>query len=1569
MNTTTTYSLKGKLSFLCLIFCAFLLLANFAALAQTTVTLNSSGSSGSYTTGYTTSSARTDGNLSITNSAQRGWAVFNLSSLNIPTGSTINSVSLIFTITATSGTSGTLACKIYGYAGSLAGSSSSPSASTTYSDCASGTALCTTTWGTAATTKTLTLNATGIAFIQNNFSSSAVSICFAETSTSRTYTITGEGGSSSTQPELSINYTAPCSGTPTAGSAVSSVATACPGTSFNLSLSGATVAPGLTYQWQSSPHSANSWSNITGATTATYAMPSISAATDFQCIVTCTNGNASATSSTVSVSLYGASLPYSEGFESITANNQFPNCMSATDAGSYVLTYTTATGSYNQEPHSGSAFASFEYLAANDYLFTPGFALTGGVTYQFSFWYITDGLGGSAGNGEYNAAMFYGTSATSSAMTNTIGTALTNFNNTTYTQWTGNFTPATSGTYFIGINATNTNGSTDFYWSIDDLALATLPNCSGSPTAGTATATASSACTGYPFNLSLSGYTVAGAIGLQWQSSPSGTNTWSNISGATTATYSTTQSAATDYRCVVTCSASNQTDTSNTVTLTQNSPTNCYCTPSYQDAFSSPYYMSSFSVTGASSTAISDGSYTPSNTYTNRTSAFSAVSFQQGVSYSGSITFDYTYYMFAAIWIDFNDDGFFTSNEMVVPGALYPACGNSTISFSNLAIPITANTGTHRMRVRSVYASSYYCVGPSSPIDPCASSDASAAPYAYGDTRDYLATITAAPACSGSPSAGTATASVSQACPATSFTLSLSGSSISSGLTYQWQSSPSGANTWSNIPGATTFPYTVSSITASTDYRCVVTCTNGNTSANSSAVTVSAFVNNVHYFEGFESMTANQQLPDCMSATHFGTLTYTYDASQGTYGRTAHSGNAFGSYYYPSNDYFFTPAFNLTAGVSYQFSFWYVTDGYSGWETLGGYYGTSATAAAMTTAIGTPLSTITNTTYQQFSGTFTPPTSGTYYLGVYCLGNTVPYYLTIDDIQLTAVPTISGSTGYCAGGTISLTAASVANSPSYSWTGPNGFTANTATISIPNATTAAAGTYSVVVTSDGISASPVTQAVTVSTVPSVNPISNQGVCNGALGSIAISGTVSGTVYSWTNSNTSIGLPASGASNISFTATNTGTAPITGLISITPTVAGCVGTPLTFNLSANPIPTVTAPSPSSQTVCNNASSTSLSFSGSSVSNTAYNWTNNTSSIGLAASGSGTIAPFTTINTGTSAVTATVTISPVANGCAGSTQSYSYIVNPSPNVTAISNQAICNGSSTATVSPGGSLLGGTSYNWTNSNTAIGLGASGSGNIVSFTPVNTGNTPVVSTVTVTPVTSSCSGTPAVFTITDNPIAAMTGPTGQTVCNGLNSVVTSFSSTVSGATFSWTNDNTTVGLAASGTGNIAPFAAINTGTSPVVAHVSVTPSIGGCPGSPQTYTITVNPSPNVNAVGNQTVCNNTSTSLVTFGSSTSGAAFNWTNNNTSINLAASGNGNIGAFNATNTGTSAAIATISVTPVANSCPGTPAIFSITVNPTPVVETPGNLAVCNGGKFGIHKLCQPGRRQHFYVDK
>ena len=222
---------------------------------------------------------------------------------------------------------------------------------------------------------------------------------------------------------------------------------------------------------------------------------------------------------------------------------------------------------------------------------------------------------------------------------------------------------------------------------------------------------------------------------------------------------------------------------------------------------------------------------------------------------------------------------------------------------------------------------------------------------------------------------------------------------------------------------------------------------------------------------------------------------------------------------------------------------------------------------------------------------------------------------------------------------------------------------------------------------------------------------------------------------------------------------------------------------------------------------------------------------------------------------------------------------------------------------------------------------------GTIPAFTATNPGAVPVTATVTVTPSFNGCPGTPTTFTITVNPSTAVNTPPNQNLCNGTSTATVTFTGGVAGTVYNWTNNNTSIGLAASGTGDISAFNGINIGTTPVTATITIIPTANGCPGASKAFTITVKPTPTVNTPGNQTVCNGTPTTTVTFTGAITPTTYNWTNNAPSIGLLASGTSNIASFTAVNAGASPVIATITVTPTVNGCDGTPASFTITVNP------------------------------------
>ncbi len=208
-------------------------------------------------------------------------------------------------------------------------------------------------------------------------------------------------------------------------------------------------------------------------------------------------------------------------------------------------------------------------------------------------------------------------------------------------------------------------------------------------------------------------------------------------------------------------------------------------------------------------------------------------------------------------------------------------------------------------------------------------------------------------------------------------------------------------------------------------------------------------------------------------------------------------------------------------------------------------------------------------------------------------------------------------------------------------------------------------------------------------------------------------------------------------------------------------------------------------------------------------------------------------------------------------------------------------------------------------------------------------------------------------------NPAGQVNQPGNQVVCNGGSTATVTFTTVNNDGitSYAWTNSTTAIGLPGAGAGNINSFTAINTTNAPIVATITVTPTFtmgtASCVGEVKTFTITVNPTGQVNQPASQVVCHGTSTSVFFNTTNTGGTVtYSWTNSNTTIGLTLSnGTGNISAFTAVNTGTSYAVALITVTPAYTngevSCEGPSKSFTITVNPLGQVNNIASQEVCH----------------------
>jgi hypothetical protein len=164
------------------------------------------------------------------------------------------------------------------------------------------------------------------------------------------------------------------------------------------------------------------------------------------------------------------SVPYFEGFESgYTHNTTVAGCLSqATVTGTQVWTANSTFTDYNRTPRTGS-YNAFLRWSNEDWLFIP-IDLVAGTSYRVSLYARQDGA--TAANS--NMAISYGVANNAAAMTNSI-VAATGIINLNYQEIFGDFTPATSGTYYVGIKGFM-NGS-PYYISLDDISITESPSC------------------------------------------------------------------------------------------------------------------------------------------------------------------------------------------------------------------------------------------------------------------------------------------------------------------------------------------------------------------------------------------------------------------------------------------------------------------------------------------------------------------------------------------------------------------------------------------------------------------------------------------------------------------------------------------------------------------------------------------------------------------------------------------------------------------------------------------------------------------------------------------------------------------------------------------------------------------------------------------------------------------------------------------------------------------------------------------------------------------------------------
>lgn len=372
-----------------------------------------------------------------------------------------------------------------------------------------------------------------------------------------------------------------------------------------------------------------------------------------------------------------------------------------------------------------------------------------------------------------------------------------------------------------------------------------------------------------------------------------------------------------------------------------------------------------------------------------------------------------------------------------------------------------------------------------------------------------------------------------------------------------------------------------------------------------------------------------------------------------------------------------------------------------------------------------------------------------------------------------------------------------------------------------------AGTYTVYFGNNESSAA---TTVVLRPATGLSPVANQSLCSETYSNPVGFPVLPGLQVQWTNNNPAIGLPESGSGDIpEFYAMNPDTAAITGYIhAFAVGGTGCSFKPVVFRYTVRPTPQI--PNwPGSQDLCAGSTSAPVSFDAT-LPNTTFSWFNDNNTVGLSASGTGTVPAFTAQNnSGFNETWAGIMVQPTRGGCSGYPVWYTYHVSAAVQSISYPSASYCTSGTvrpTRVGSPGGLWL----------STPAGLSLDAYTGVVNLAASQPGLYTI--TYDLGPVTS-CS-TSARTTLEVKAQGGVNPVSNQAYCSGVTTAPVVFTGTGSG--FAWTNDNPAVGLPASGTGNLPAFTTINNGHTPVFANIKVY-ATGGCSGKAMGFRITVNP------------------------------------------------------------------------------------------------------------------------------
>ncbi|HEY0108089.1 MAG TPA: GEVED domain-containing protein, partial [Fibrella sp.] len=512
-----------------------------------------------------------------------------------------------------------------------------------------------------------------------------------------------------------------------------------------------------------------------------------------------------------------AQINYTEGFDAGAGGY---TAVGGYQPGQTTLNPCTGAGSYRTNIYSGSPTS----VVTSPLI---GTSLGGLTTLSYQFKAVTyNSLTVAAPNTQFTVAVQYASSTSGPWTTIETINSTNHVASASCTTRQATFTPP-AGALYIRFSCTYLAGDNWMYFDAINLSEVSGTACTGTPSPGTATASATAVCPSQPFTVSATGGT-SGVSGLtyQLQSSPAGAGTFTNVGTSQTSPLFGINgiTSSTSYQIVVTCTSAGGGSATTPIPVTVNVDSfyNCYCASNGSSVgYTNIVRVALNTLNNQSTCSQAGGPGSQPGIYANyrglTPDTLTTGALQQFLVRDSSCAFG-SYPTGKSIFIDFSGDGDYNDpGEQVFVSAT--TTNSPSTATGTFTVPANADLGLTGMRVITQYFFG------SVSINPCGA-------YFAGETEDYTVYIKAGTLCTGAPTAGTinATNGVDTFCAGGSTTLNLAGASNGLGISYQFRSSTTQGGPYTNVPsGGTGLSYSTGVLPQTTYFVVDVTCSGSNT--------------------------------------------------------------------------------------------------------------------------------------------------------------------------------------------------------------------------------------------------------------------------------------------------------------------------------------------------------------------------------------------------------------------------------------------------------------------------------------------------------------------------------------------------------------------------------------------------------------------------------------------------------------------------------------------------------------------------------------------------------------------